>query len=907
MTPEAIRQVESQIDSAMEMQSFDQAESLAAVYLAGAGPIPLVDAGESPGFRSRYIGAQVLLANGRLNQALDRLIPLQPILPHLPRDLAGRVWLLFAETLARLGRLAEVPVLLTQVPDTLLQSDIAQQLRWLRVRMWLGEVLLLQPELRACEDRLAAAQDIANQVLLLCDEGLAWDAAGNLARAAQAWEAAEKRSRALGPGVHRTDALIQLARLDHLRGHLAAALDGYDSALTEFATPGQALEIRLRRLLVSLDICPGDQIQAEISQALDEIDPGSCPEELVPLVNLIRTLTAEASAKPCSEEAEAYGLAAAGDVAAARWLYRQALQATASPERQARLALALGLLALAERDREESLSWLRRAEELARQQDLPEVLGRALQGRGRIASELDQNDEAARPLLEEAAQVFDVQANQFASIHEALRYRHQKESTLRSLLHGACRRGDAQAVFAYQEIDRGRFLLDLWHSTQARPGREAVKALPRLEALQQEIAVCEACLASLSAERESAPERRELLRRWEQLHTERDRLLEGFLRDRKRRGSSALPVIGELRDLHRTLPADAVYVAPAVFASEIYLLVVRSNEPGRVVPVFGSTTDVLERIGRLRDTLTSQLERYRQGRTHPGDRQELDDVLAAIGHGPLGVALLGELYRGPERPRRLIWVPDGPLHGLPVPALRWEGRYLIEEVEVVQTFSGSLWAHQARVPGRLFPGWRRAVLVSEAAHELPDAEREASLVAATFWRSRHLHGPEATRARLRRYLATAQVVHFACHADFDPERPLSAFVQLPSGERIHAPEWLEEAVRSLPLVTLSACRSAAVGSLQGSEVFGLVTGLLAAGVGAVVAGYWPVADRESVALMERFYQERLRMDLASALAQAQRAMLSRQESSPLFWATFALFGNPRALRGRSWLSFLGIG
>ncbi len=907
MTPEAILQVESQIDKALEMQSFDDAEQLAVVYLAGAGPIPMTDAGRSPGFRSHYVAAQVLLASGKLNQTLERLLPLQPVLPHLPWELAGRVRLLFAETLARLGRLAEVPAWLDQVPDTLLQSDAAQQLRWLRVRMWLGEVLRVQPELRACEARLAAAKDTSNQVLLLCDEGLAWDAVGHLSRAAQAWEAAEKQSRSLGPGVHRTDALIQLASLDHLGGHLAAALDGYDSALTEFATHGQALEIRLRRLLVSLDICPGNQVQTEISQVLAEIDSTTCPEELLPLVNLVRSLTAGPSAEPCFGEAEAFRLAAAGDVAAARWVYRRTLQATTSPERQARLALALGLLALVERDREESLSWLRRAEELARQHDLPEVLGRALQGRGRIASELDQNDELARPLLEEAAQVFEVQATQFVSLIEALRYRHNKESTLRSLLHAACRRGDAQAVFAYQELDRGRFLLDLWQATQGRPGREAQKAIPRLEAIQQEIAGCEARLASLPLERENALERRELLGLWERLHSERDRLLEGYLRDRKRRGSSALPVIGELRDLHRSLPADTVYVAPAVLASEIYLLVVRSDEPGRIVPVFGSATEVLEEVARLRDTLTSQLERYRHGRSNPSDRQDLDDVLAEIGHGPLGVALFGELYRGPQRPRRLIWVPDGPLHGLPLPALRWEGRYLIEDVEVVQTFSGSLSAHQRRVPGRLFPSWRRALLVSESADVLPDAEREAALVATTFWRSLHLHGPEATRARLRRYLATAQAVHFACHADFDPERPLSAFVQLPSGERVHAPEWIDEPVRGLPLVTLSACRSAAVGPLQGREVFGLVTGLLAGGLGAVVASIWPVADQESVALMERFYQERLRMDLASALAQTQRAMLSRPESSPLFWATFALFGNPRALLGRSWLSFFGIG
>jgi hypothetical protein len=151
MTPEAIHQVESEIDAAVATQSFDRAEQLATAYLAEAGSIPFADAGRSPWFRARYLAAQVALARGRLNLALERLIPLQPFLPDLPWELAGRVWLLFAETLARLGRLNELPAVLGQVPEALLQKDATQQLRWLRVRLWLGEAASLEQELRACE------------------------------------------------------------------------------------------------------------------------------------------------------------------------------------------------------------------------------------------------------------------------------------------------------------------------------------------------------------------------------------------------------------------------------------------------------------------------------------------------------------------------------------------------------------------------------------------------------------------------------------------------------------------------------------------------------------------------------------------------------------------------------------
>jgi CHAT domain-containing protein len=103
-------------------------------------------------------------------------------------------------------------------------------------------------------------------------------------------------------------------------------------------------------------------------------------------------------------------------------------------------------------------------------------------------------------------------------------------------------------------------------------------------------------------------------------------------------------------------------------------------------------------------------------------------------------------------------------------------------------------------------------------------------------------------------------------------------------------EWLDEPIAGLPLVTLSACRSAEVAPLLGQEVFGLVTGLLGGGARAVLAGLWPVADREVIPLMWRFYRHRLLHDLATALALTQREALTAADSSPLFWSAFALFG-----------------
>jgi hypothetical protein len=95
-------------------------------------------------------------------------------------------------------------------------------------------------------------------------------------------------------------------------------------------------------------------------------------------------------------------------------------------------------------------------------------------------------------------------------------------------------------------------------------------------------------------------------------------------------------------------------------------------------------------------------------------------------------------------------------------------------------------------------------------------------------------------------------------------------------------------------VTLSACHSGEVAPLIGREAFGLVIGLLGGGVRAVLAALWPVADAETRRLMWRFYQHRLLHGPPAALALAQREMLAANVS-PLFWAPFALFGDPQAL------------
>src|SRR5262249_39314160 len=299
------------------------------------------------------------------------------------------------------------------------------------------------------------------------------------------------------------------------------------------------------------------------------------------------------------------------------------------------------------------------------------------------------------------------------------------------------------AVFHFQELDRGRLLLEMWRSAPSGSSGVPLPRTPQLDELDRRIAESEQALAEVSR----PPE--ELLRRHEELLLQHDRPFEALLRDRGRPTGAAVPAIPELAELDQALPPGTVYIAPSWVDDALYLLVVRRGEGGRVVAVSGSATSVRRQLHALRRCLNTQIDLYARGllAADPGKGQ-LDRHLEDLGQGPLGEAL-GQVLADRGEAQRLLWVPDGELYGLPLHALRraWCGRgerrsYLIEHHEVVQTFGGALFVHQARAPRRR---GGRALVVAESPAVLPSAASEGAGVAASFFRRAVVSGPGASR------------------------------------------------------------------------------------------------------------------------------------------------------------------
>lgn len=128
----------------------------------------------------------------------------------------------------------------------------------------------------------------------------------------------------------------------------------------------------------------------------------------------------------------------------------------------------------------------------------------------------------------------------------------------------------------------------------------------------------------------------------------------------------------------------------------------------------------------------------------------------------------------------------------------------------------------------------------------------------------------ATGADLQAALGSSDVLHVAAHGTHQPESPLLSSVWMADGPVFLCD--LEQAERAASLVVVSACDAARSHGRGRGQHLGLASGLLALGVGSVVAAVCPVPDRTAAELMPRYHAHlREGADSSEALALAAAA------------------------------------
>jgi len=302
------------------------------------------------------------------------------------------------------------------------------------------------------------------------------------------------------------------------------------------------------------------------------------------------------------------------------------------------------------------------------------------------------------------------------------------------------------------------------------------------------------------------------------------------------------------------------------------------------------------------------------------DAGVLDPAVAMVADGLAGPAsqsasassealytmLLEEPLRDlPPTVRRLVVLPDGQLHRLPLGALLHEGQPLSARFAVSAAASATTWVGslgRGALPRSLValadpspaPVVESTFGLATPLGRLPDARRESELAAHFVGgHSRVLIGDAASEAVLKEARQRG-VLHIAAHAVVDHARPEASRLLLAAGDGEDGHVSLDE-LSALELdgalVVLAACQGADGELLAAEGALSPAQALFAAGAGTVVAGLWPVQDAEAAAFFSEFYaglDDGLAVDQAVSRAQEHRRLAGAPTSA---WAGFVVYGD----------------
>jgi CHAT domain-containing protein len=188
---------------------------------------------------------------------------------------------------------------------------------------------------------------------------------------------------------------------------------------------------------------------------------------------------------------------------------------------------------------------------------------------------------------------------------------------------------------------------------------------------------------------------------------------------------------------------------------------------------------------------------------------------------------------------------------------------------------------------------RQALLVADPTGDLPATRLEATAIREALETSRQswsvnlLQGSDASGARVRQGLATADLFHFAGHGDFRSADGWQSALLLTDGSQLTLGDIL--ALPSAPRqVVLSGCETGR--TMQESPIDnanGLAHAFVAAGSQAVVAALRPVNDRLAATLVSSFYREW--QAGATAEVALQKAQIALYNDNPdQDWSSFRL-------------------
>ena len=205
----------------------------------------------------------------------------------------------------------------------------------------------------------------------------------------------------------------------------------------------------------------------------------------------------------------------------------------------------------------------------------------------------------------------------------------------------------------------------------------------------------------------------------------------------------------------------------------------------------------------------------------------------------------------------------------------------------------------------------RFLLVGDPTSDLPEALTEVDLIEKTLlekarskWELEIVtyRQSDAKKLKFLNELATGRhdVVHFAGHAQFDPERPEHSSLRFADGIPC-LPGEINEAMADKPPAVFFANACSSARSTEGTASSrnlgaGLATTLIEGGVLCYIGSGWPVHDTWAGRLASSFYEGILKgSTFGEAMKEArEKTMDESKKMGNLTWSAFVMYGSPEA-------------
>lgn len=362
------------------------------------------------------------------------------------------------------------------------------------------------------------------------------------------------------------------------------------------------------------------------------------------------------------------------------------------------------------------------------------------------------------------------------------------------------------------------------------------------------------------------------------------------------------PGRGELSLIQSVLPPGTFLLEYVVLPDRTYCWVISGGKPELIRLAVGG-----EEIQKWLTVLQTEARKRLEDADVNAFHTALEDAYAALFAEPMR-----RVRASGTRMPRIIVVPDGAMHGLPLPALldRTSGRHLIEDAIVSISGSAALYRHSLRRNGELSsddsptlllvgdPEFDRNMPVAGDLPSLPGAVTEVGEIASAYGSAAEtLLKEEATVEEFLARARTKTVVHFAGHAIVNQTVPARSMLLMARSKEDPGALYAGDLLRRLQLdrtrlVVLAACSSAGGLPIRAEGVGPLVRPLIAARVPAVIGSLWPVSDATATHLFVSFHQRFGEgRDAAAAMQAAQRGLIRSDDRKSVFaWAPYQVIG-----------------